>query len=212
MTPARSPRMSRHRSRRPPACLAAAAAFLAACAGGPAQEEPKEPEKPLRIETIKLVTVKGANDNTPVQVDLVRVRDAFLLPELLKTETRAWFAEGRDKFRNAHPDAHIDSWELVPGTVVGPADIELDGDVAGVLFCGLMKVGEENAGIPQRVARDGDLIVTIGDTECVVGGGEPSREKSGWLGALAKGVAGAAVAAFDFLVKAAGVARTLAGF
>ena len=184
--------------------------FLSGCAGTAEQEAQLEPKRPLKIETLKLVAARGVNDNSPVPVDLVRVPNVTLLPELLSTETRTWFAEGRDRFRNAYPDAYIDSWELVPGTVVGPVDVELDVDVAGVLFCGLMN--GVDAGAPFRIEQDGELTITVGDTECSVSGGEPSREKSGWLSALGRGVADGAGAVWSFTVQATNVLATLAGF
>ena len=210
MTPVqrRNPGMANHRL----AYVAfAAMCILSGCAGTTEEEAQVEPKRPLKIETLKLVAARGVNDNSPVPVDLVRVPNVTLLQELLSTETGAWFAERRDRFRNANPGAYIDSWELVPGTVVGPTDVELDIDVAGVLFCGLMN-GGGGGGAPFRVEQDGDLTITVGDTECSVDGGEPSEEKGGWLSGLGSGLGDMAGAAWNFTLQATNLLATLAGF
>ena len=134
-----------------------------------------EPVRPLRLENITLAMVQGANNNSPARVDLIRVEDVTLIKQLLSIETTAWFAEKRDAFRNAHPEAIFNIWEPVPGVVSGPFEVGLDIDVAGVLFCGV-----KIASAPLRFERDGNVIVRIDDTGCVISGGEPSDEP-GWF-------------------------------
>lgn len=130
------------------------------------------PRRFLKLERIQLAMASAVNDNWPVQVDLVRVRDAALVSELLRIETGAWFSGRRTAFRNTNPDAFIDSWEVVPGTVVGPLETEVGDDVEGVLFCGLRSPPP-----PLRFDRDGEVVVKIEADGCVLTGGEPSKEK-----------------------------------
>jgi hypothetical protein len=144
-----------------------------------------EVKRPLRLERITLTVASKANDNWPVPVELVRVQDATLIDQLLRIEAQAWFDGEADAFRKAHPEAFFGFWEVVPGTVVGAEDVEIeDEEVAGVLFCGL----RSNPTPPLRFERDGDVTVHIDDDGCRLSGGEPSKEPGilpdtswGWL-------------------------------
>ena len=154
---------------------------LAGCAGD--TEKVTTPARPLILERISLVMAPETNDHWPAQVDLVRVRDVELVGQLLRTETRTWFAESRDAFRQAHPEALFDSWEVVPGTVAGPFDATLDdGPVAGVLFCGTLSAASVPP--PIRFERDGEVTVHIDDEGCTLSGGSPSKEPTNWFGSL----------------------------
>ncbi len=146
--------------------------FGSGCAGQNDAVQP--PERLLRLDFVTLSMPTGVNSNWPAAVELVRVPDEKLAESLLAIEPQVWFAAEGEKFRQAHPEAHFDSWEVVPGTTVGPVDVWIDDDVAGVLFCGL-KSGEV---APVRVERDGEVTVQIDDSGCVLSGGEPSQEAS----------------------------------
>ena len=113
------------------------------------------------------------NDNWPVPVELVRVKDADLVSELLRIETGTWFSGRRTAFRSSYPDAIIDLWEMVPGTMAGPFEVEVDDDVEGVLFCGLRSPPP-----PLRFDRDGEVVVKIEVEGCRLTGGEPSKAES----------------------------------
>ena len=132
------------------------------------------PQRPLRLDSFTLAMAGAANGNWPVAVDLVRVQDEALVQSLLAIEATAWFGSAGDRFRKAHPGARIDSWQIVPGTVVGPIDLSIEEDVGGVLFCGYRTL----TSVPLRVERDGHVTVRIDDSGCTLHGGEPSREST----------------------------------
>lgn len=144
---------------------AAAAALLAAlpwaggCAGGGGVDQP------LRLDHISFRMHPGANDNAPAHLTLVRVAEDELLKELLQIESEAWFGEAGRAFRNKNPDALYDDWEVVPGRVSGPFDVELDDDeeVGGVLFC-----DTASAAPPMRLEADGDMTVNVAGDGCTV--------------------------------------------
>ena len=138
--------------------------------GGGGEED--QPRRLLELEQITFAMAPGVNDNWPVRVELVRVKDADLVSELLRIETGAWFSGSRTAFRSSNPDAFIDWWEVVPGTTAGPFGAEIDDDVEGVLFCGLRSPPP-----PLRFDRDGEVVVKIEDESCRLTGGEPSKEK-----------------------------------
>ena len=147
--------------------------ILAGCAGNNA-EKITEPERPLRLNHLSLVMPAQSNENWPARVDLVRVTDVALANHLLSIETRAWFKKSREAFRQAHPEVFFDSWEVVPGTVVGPLDVGVTRPVAGVLFCGTL--ASRSVPPPVRFERDGDVAVRIDDEGCTLSGGKPSKK------------------------------------
>lgn len=138
--------------------------------GGSKKESIVKPKPPLKIKTIKLTMESNANDNWPVPVELVRVADADLTKELLKIEPKEWFKKAGADFRNAHPGVYFDSWEVVPGTIVGPAKAKVRGRVAGVLFC-----GDADDSVALRVRTNGKVLVSIREDGCSIG--RDSRKK-----------------------------------
>ena len=148
------------------ACLA-----VAGCGGG--SESSTSPERPLRIDTIFFAMPEGENQNWPAQVALVRVTDVDLVPELMEIKPAAWFGADGTAFQSAHPEGFYNDWGIVPGVDVGPVRIEIDEDVAGVLFCNTRKEVP-----PIRLELDGDVRVLLGDDGCNPQGGEPSEEPS----------------------------------
>ena len=143
-------------------------ALLSGCGGGDATERPL---RPLRVSNITLTMPEGVNGNWPARVELVRVTDDRLVTQLLGIEAGAWFKEAREGFRRAHPEVLFDTWEVVPGTVVGPVKVGVVEDVSGVLFC------ETRVPLPPlKFERDGDVVVHIDDKGCALSGGEPSSE------------------------------------
>ena len=123
---------------------------------------------------------RGVNDDWPVPVGLARVKDEALVQPLLAIDAMAWFGEAGERFRNAHPQARFDSWEVVPGSVIGPVEVKVAGDWAGVLFCGL-----RSGAVPLRVEQNSNVTVRIEDAGCVLEGGERSKEVP-WLHKLGK--------------------------
>lgn len=106
-----------------------------------------------------------SNAGWPARVELVRVRDETLAGVLLRIEAANWFGDEGFSFRQANPLALYDAWEIVPGTNIGPFDIDERGDFAGVLFCDLRR-----ARPPMRLPRGGDLMIYIDNEECNVTG------------------------------------------
>ena len=141
-------------------------------------EKITKPKDPLKLRSMVLRMESGANGNWPVRVDLVRTKDADLLPRLTAMKADGWFGEAGTSFRDAHPEVYVDSWEVVPGTVVGPFKVRLRERVAGVLFC-----NTRSSPPPLRLAIDGAVLVTVDDDRCRVGEGrnEPQQRRR-WFG------------------------------
>ena len=150
---------------------ALAALLLIGCAG----RDDMEALRPLKLKQLTVDMAAQTNDNWPARLDLIRFEDASLADDLLRVETDVWFASGRDVFERAHPEAFLDSWEVVPGTVAGPFDVKVDGKVVGVLFC-----GTRTPPPPLRVERNGKVVVYVDAQGCSLGGGSPSQARGPW--------------------------------
>ena len=143
------------------------ALVVVGCSGN--NKDPQEIESPVEVERVTLTMAMGVNNNWPVAVELIRVRNPTQLAQLLRMETTQWFADQGNTFRQTYlsPAAYYDGWEIVPGTTVGADEVEAaEDDVAGVLFCHTRAKSP-----PIRFDLDGDVIVHIRDDGCTLSGG-----------------------------------------
>ena len=140
-----------------------AAAVLSAGCGISEMMDDSHAVRILEIDTIVLEMKSLVNEDWPARVSLIRVNDIGLMKDLLHMDTRAWFGEGGEAFRNANPEAFYDDWEVVPGSRIGPFDAWVDEDVVGVMFCGTRRNPP-----PVRVARNGDIRIEIGREGCAI--------------------------------------------
>lgn len=124
-----------------------------------------KPKPRISVSWVSVAVMPNVNENWPVPVELVRVRDEALVGMLLDMDTDDWFGEGGESFRLAHPDAVFDYWEVVPGTSTDPVEIRRLGRFGGVLFCGL----RESPPPPVRVAHRGRMRITVDDSGCAFG-------------------------------------------
>ena len=116
------------------------------------------------ITSVVLEMNENANDDWPARIDLVRVDDAGTYAGLLAVDPVEWFeGVGARKFEDAHPQAYLDRWEIVPGTTIGPYDLGLFDDVAAVLLCDVASNPP-----PKAVALEGDLLVIVTDSGCEI--------------------------------------------
>lgn len=114
------------------------------------------------LEWLSLSMPRDANGNWPARIELVRSALEVLLSDtLLGIDTRSWFEKERTALQAAHPQATFDYWEVVPGTEIGPFEMEVDEPVEGVLFCGVRSYPP-----PLRVDEGGTLHVLVDDDGC----------------------------------------------
>ena len=126
-------------------------------------------ESSVDVERITLTMGVGVNDNWPVSVELLRVKNTEQLSQLLRMETAQWFSEQGEVFKQTYlyPEVYYNMWEIVPGTTIGPELIEeTDVEVAGVIFC-----YTRQKSLPKRFDIDGDAIVQIVNDGCKLSGG-----------------------------------------
>ena len=118
------------------------------------------------ITSVVLEMSENANNDWPARVDLVRVDDAGTYHRVLAVDPTEWFdGPGARKFEDAHPRAHLDRWEIVPGTSIGPFELDLGvfDDFAAVLLCDV-----ESDPPPRAVALEGDLRIVVTDSGCEI--------------------------------------------
>jgi type VI secretion system protein len=112
-----------------------------------------------------------ANNNNPVALDLVLVKDKKLLKELLKISAREWF-EKRTQYRLDYPKEiglSAGSWEWVPGQVVNIEPLSLKGKLAGgIIFANYLSPGRHNALIDPRKS----VVVNLGAENITVTSGK----------------------------------------
>jgi type VI secretion system protein len=111
--------------------------------------------------TVKVNVSERANNNNPVALDLVLVKDKKLFQELMKISAAEWF-EKRNQYRLDYPKEiglNAGSWEWVPGQVVTIEPIPFKYKVAGgLVFANYLTPGAHravvNAGKP--------VVITLG--------------------------------------------------
>ena len=116
-----------------------------------------------------------ANNNNPVAVDLVLVKDKKLLQELMKMSASDWF-EKRHQVELDYPkETELDAgrWEWVPGQQVTLDRVPVNLDIAGgVVFANYFSAGTHRAPINPR----NGILITLGDQNlCVQSLKEPAK-------------------------------------
>ena len=150
--------------------IAGTGLVLAAMAGCQGQPTPPTvpatplPEPHLEVSTVIVSIAEGINDGWPVRVELVRVETVEEMDKLLEIDTEGWFGEAGANFRLRNADAHVDAWEVAPGTSAGPFDVKRRGEFGGVLFC---TAGDT---APVRFEQGGDAIVIVDEEGCIATG------------------------------------------
>ena len=109
---------------------------------------------------MKVYVAPNANQNNPVALDLVLVKDKKLLKELMKLSASEWFQK-RNQYRLDYPKEiglGAGSWEWVPGQVV--ASIPLKHRFAGgIIFANYSTPGAHRASINLRKS----VLVNLGE-------------------------------------------------
>ena len=71
----------------------------------------------VRVHAIEFHVADGANDDTPIAVDIAYVSDnSALTEELAQMTAEDWFTRRAQLRRDFRDDLDVASWELVPGT------------------------------------------------------------------------------------------------
>ena len=116
---------------------------------------------------VKVHISPKANNNNPVAVDLVLVKDKKLLKELMKMSASDWF-EKRHQVELDYPketDLGAGRWEWVPGQQVQVDRVPVNLDiVGGVVFANYFSAGSHRAPFDPRKG----ILITLGDENLCV--------------------------------------------
>jgi type VI secretion system protein len=104
----------------------------------------------LDWKAMTLVAAPDVNQNSPVALDLVFVRDQATLDKLLTLSAAKWFASKEDLLKTYPNTFTVLNWELVPQQVLQLSEEALGSPrVAGMLlYANYLSVGEHRAQLP----------------------------------------------------------------
>ena len=143
------------------ACGMFTLSLLAACGG---VRVPLFPPNKLMV---KVDVSPQANNNNPVALDLVLVRDKNLYKELMKISAKEWF-EKRSQYKLDYPKEtglSAGSWEWVPGQVVKLEPMPNNSAATrGLVFANYFTPGAHRAVIDPRKP----IVITLGPEDIVV--------------------------------------------
>jgi|GEM_PF-1028502 len=102
----------------------------------------------LRVEVLVLPRI---NQNSPVAVELLMIRDRSLWERLRETSAAEWFEE-RESFARTFPDRYQSwRWEWIPGQEVPPQTLEVERGVRwGLVFAKYFGTGNHRVVIRPR--------------------------------------------------------------
>jgi type VI secretion system protein len=110
---------------------------------------------------LEIYTDAQLNQDSPVAVELIVVRDEKLLEKLLELKAQQWF-EQREQFQRDHPGTKSFSswyWELVPGQPLLTQKLEFDsGARAVVVFANYFSEGQHRV----RAEAHQNLVIRLG--------------------------------------------------
>jgi type VI secretion system protein len=94
--------------------------------------------------TMQVTVVPGANNDSPIAVDLVMIFDKKLVKQIEAMPTKDWFDRRMQIARDFERKLDIASWEWVPGTQTGPIAIGIKQKVYGAFIFANYQNGTEN--------------------------------------------------------------------
>jgi len=106
-----------------------------------------------------------ANQNSPIAVDLLLIKDKTLLKAAQGMSASDWFTKKPQFKRQYSKTLEVRSWEWVPGQTIAPIDFTVASDVGGiVVFANYGSPGAHNAPLPTR----GKVSIFLDDEDFVV--------------------------------------------
>lgn len=134
---------------------------------------------PTRLK-MKFDVSRKANDDNPVQVDVVVAFDPDLVDELDRLTANEWFAQREQRMRNNPGQTAFNAWrwELTPGVEVPSVELSLPGKPAqGLLFADYHSRGKHSARFDPRLAQ---TVLFRADAFRVVHGKVNDPDSGGW--------------------------------
>ena len=100
---------------------------------------------------MEVLVLPRINQNSPVAVELLMIRDRSLWEKLREKPAAEWFEE-RDSFARTFPDSYQSwRWEWIPGQEVPPQTLELKRGVRwGLVFARYLVSGDNRVALKAR--------------------------------------------------------------
>ena len=107
-----------------------------------------------------------ANQNSPVAVDVVLIRDKNFLKTVQGMSANDWFTKKMQLQRqNPKAIAEVKSWEWIPDQFIGPINFVVPVDVqAAMMFANYASGGPHSAPLPTS----GKVAISLGDEDFTV--------------------------------------------
>lgn len=115
--------------------------------------------------TVQVNVADPANQNSPIPMDFVVVRDKKLMQEVSKLSAKDWFDRRMQIGRDFPEKVAVVSWEWVPGQHAGPVSISLaKKDKVGYIFTNYLNGGDHRAVVDLRAP----IVINLGPEDFTV--------------------------------------------
>jgi type VI secretion system protein len=116
---------------------------------------------------LQVAVSQAANENSPVAVDVVSIREKGFLKTAQGLPASEWFAK-KNSLRRQNPKAmEIASWEWVPGQAIEAISIAIPVDAeAVIMFANYVSPGPHSAALPIG----GKVSIALGEEDFTVDG------------------------------------------
>lgn len=152
-----------------PGFLLALSLSLAIAGCGPAKKASNVTKKVVSKATLRpspldlnIVIDPVANENSPVALDLVLIKDKNLWKAAPAMTAKDWFAQRSDLQRRYRKKLEVHSWEWVPGQAIAPIIIKVPRRFSGAMvFANYPSPGTHSAPVPLG----GNVIIALQEND-----------------------------------------------
>ena len=114
---------------------------------------------------LQVAISSNANQNSPVAVDVLLIRDKAFLKAAQGMSASDWFAKKSQMQLQFPKAAEINSWEWIPGQAVRPVSIDVPVDAqAAMMFANYASAGPHSAALPTQ----GKVTIVLDDQDFTV--------------------------------------------
>lgn len=115
--------------------------------------------------SLQVAISPAANQNSPVAVDVLLIRDKSFLKAAQGMSASDWFTKKLQLQRQNPKAVEVKSWEWVPGQVVKPIDFVVPVDTQGaVMFANYASAGPHSAPLPTS----GKVVISLDDDDFTI--------------------------------------------
>jgi type VI secretion system protein len=117
--------------------------------------------------SLQFTISSAANQNSPVAVDVLLIKDKGFLKSAKEMTATDWFAKKQSLQRQNPKAMEVKSWEWVPGQTIEPISFVVPVDVqAAMMFANYASTGPHSAPLPTS----GKVLIALDDQDFTVDG------------------------------------------